>query len=149
MSGTDYTYIFAHIHKQSNIHLAPGLKEYGVNVGQFPHLMCVCDNPGLTQDEIAVKTRTDKSTVAKMIKQLVDSGFVRRSDNAEDKRSHFVFPTARALKIYPLIVREKRKWHDLLMSNFTQTERQIFDVLLAKLSSDLPPANRNGADRRK
>lgn len=133
MAGVDYTYIFSHVHKQASIHLAPRLKELGVNVGQFPHLMCVCNNPGITQDEISVRTKTDKSTVAKMIKQLLDAGFVKREDNADDKRSHFVFPTQKALRIYPAIVKEKQDWHDTLTRSLTSEERQIFDLLLAKL----------------
>ncbi|MCC8189124.1 MAG: MarR family transcriptional regulator [Planctomycetes bacterium] len=133
MDEVDYTYHCAHVHKQSNIFLATRLKQLGLNVGQFPHLMCVCSNPGLTQDQIALKTKTDKSTVAKMVKQLVDAGFLTRKDNTEDKRSYFVFPTQKALDAYPEIAAEKRKWHAILTSNFTDTERKIFDLLLVKL----------------
>lgn len=134
MAEIDYTMIFAHLHKQSNLFLANRLKELGINIGQFPHLMCVCDNPGLTQDEIAVKTKTDKSTVAKMIRQLVDAGFLRRKDNAGDKRSHFVFPTRKALAIRPAIAKEKQKWHAELTGALTEAERHIFAILVQKIA---------------
>ena len=133
MSEIDYTMTFAHLHKQSNIFLANRLRELGINVGQFPHLMCVCGHPGITQDEIATRTKTDKSTVAKMVKQLAELGFVKRKDNPEDQRSYFVFPTAKALRVYPAIAKEKRRWHDVLLGNLTPAERQILDLLLAKL----------------
>ena len=133
MSETDYTMIFAHVHKQANMFLANRLKELGINVGQFPHLMCLCDHPGITQDEIAERTKTDKSTVAKMVRQLADAGFVRRCENAHDKRSHFVFPTQKALDIHPAIAREKRKWHAELTKNLTPAERSVLDMILTKL----------------
>jgi Transcriptional regulators len=133
MAEVDYTMIFAHLHKQSNIFLAPRLKELGINVGQFPHLLCVCDKPGIMQDEIAVRTKTDKSTVAKMIRQLVDAGFVTRHENIDDRRSHLVFPTKKALAVYPRIAEEKCVWHASLTATLTEAERQILAMLLAKI----------------
>lgn len=134
MPEVDYTMLFAHVHKQSNIFLADRLKELGVNVGQFPHLMRVCATPGLTQDEIAEKTRTDKSTVAKMLKQLDGAGFVTRKGNPGDKRSLLVFPTQKALDVYPAIMKEKRRWHEKLTGGLTATERHVLDMLLAKIA---------------
>lgn len=133
MAEVDYTMIFAHLHKQSNIFLAPRLKEMGINVGQFPHLLCVCEKPGITQDEIAVRTKTDKSTVAKMMRQLVDAGFVTRHENIDDRRSLLVFPTKKGVAVYPRIAEEKRQWHNSLTENLTDVERQVLGMTLAKI----------------
>ena len=129
----DYTRTFAHIYRQSVVFYAARLKELGLNGGQLPHLLCVCDHPGLTQEQIAEKTRTDKSTVTKMLKQLVEMDLVERRGNADDRRSYNVFPTQKALAIYPIIAAEKRRWHEALTRDLTDTEREILRLLLEKL----------------
>lgn len=134
MNTVDYSKMFAHLHKQSNLFFAERFKDLGISAGQFPYLLVVCDNPGLTQDEIAAKTRTDKSTVAKMVGQLEKTGFLRRKENPDDGRSRCVFPTARGLETYPAIAKEKEAWHALLLENFTETEKLVLDILLQKLN---------------
>lgn len=130
----DYTRICAHVHKQSMIFFGNTLKEFGINAGQFPPLMCVCEYPGLTQEQIAEQTKTDKSTVAKMIKQLMEAGLIVRKGNPDDKRSYHIFPTRKALKIYPGIAEKKRRWHESLTRNLTGAEKAILGMLLDKLN---------------
>lgn len=129
----DYTRICAHVHRQSLIFFGGKLREFGINAGQFPPLMCICDHPGFTQDQIADEVRIDKSTVAKVIKQLIESGFVRREENPADKRSYFVFPTEKARETYPKIAEEKRRWHESLLENLTEAEREVLRMLFEKL----------------
>lgn len=131
----DYTRICAHVHKQSMAYYSMRLREYGINAGQFPPLVCACENPGLTQEQIAEKTRTDKSTVAKMIKQLVEGGWIRRRPHPDDKRSNLIFPTDKALTLYPTIAEEKRKWHEALTADLTDAERMVLWMLLEKLKA--------------
>ncbi len=100
----DYIKIFSVIYWQSQSFCAKRLKDLGVTCGQFMYILCICDNPGISQEKVAESTCIDKSTVAKAVQQLLQGGFITRQISAEDRRVNELYPTEKAKEIYPKIV---------------------------------------------
>ncbi len=63
----------------------------------------VCRQPGLSQREILQNLGIDKSRASHLLKELEVKGYVQRITAEQDARSIVVFPTEKALEVYPRI----------------------------------------------
>lgn len=109
------------------------LKESEVTSGQFMYIVCICENVAQTQDELSQRLMIDKSTVAKVLSQLETTGYITKIQNLNDRREFNIFPTDKALVIYPQILEMKDEWHRKMTENFSDIERDIFEKLMEKV----------------
>ena len=121
------------IYRKSNIHYDRELRKLGLKSGMMMYIMCLCDNPGISQEEMAKDLMIDKSTVAKAIKQLVEEGYVLRSQSEVDNREYILQPSAKALKVYEQLNRTQEAWFQTLTAGMTEVERTLFLSLLDKI----------------
>ena len=61
--------------------------------GGIASLGLIVGNPGISQNEIAKQTGTDKSIIVSIIDQLEELGWAVRTPSATDKRRHALYPT--------------------------------------------------------
>ncbi|TGE31405.1 MarR family transcriptional regulator [Desulfosporosinus sp. Sb-LF] len=109
------------------------LKELGVSSGQFMFIVCICENVAQTQDELSQRLIIDKSTVAKILSQLETDGYITKTINSNDRRACSIFPTDKAVAIYPKILEIKDEWHNKMTENFSDIERDVFEKLMVKV----------------
>lgn len=62
--------------------------EDGPTPRQFAVLVCVADNPGLSQTDLVRATGIDRSTLTEIIRRLVRRGLVTRRRTAADQRAN-------------------------------------------------------------
>jgi len=130
----DLTKVFSIIYRQSQIFYSKELKDLNITSGQFMYIICICENPGLSQDLLSSKLHIDKSTVAKTVQQLLlKEDYIIRTVSKEDKRVNNLFPTSKSTLLYPEILKVKQKWHDSLTQSMTDIEKEIFEMLLDKV----------------
>jgi len=135
----DYIKIFSVIYWQSQGFCAKRLKDLGVTCGQFMYILCICDNPGVSQEKVAELTCIDKSTVAKAVQQLLKGGFITRQVSREDRRVNELYPTEKATSIYPEIVQIVNDFHEEQLRGLTDIERDLFMRLLQKIFEHVKP----------
>ena len=133
----DFTKIFATVSRQAQIFYSRELINEDIQYGQMMCIMCVCERPGLLQDEIAAEIMVDKSTVARVLIQLLETGYVTRQVNKSDRRKNHIYPTEKALLLNTSLLEIKEKWHNQLTNNMTEMELIIFMQMLEKI--DLMP----------
>ena len=109
------------------------LGELGVSSGQFIYIVCICEHQGYTQDEISQHLLIDKSTVAKALSQLEANGFITKKINSNNRRAFNIFPTEKAIVIYPKILKIKDEWHHRMTENLSDIERDVFEKLMEKV----------------
>lgn len=73
-----------------------GLEEFEIGWGQQFFLECVCDNPGITPQELKDYVHVDKATVTKVIKTLLKLEYITVQADETDKRVRHVFLTEKA-----------------------------------------------------
>lgn len=112
------------------------LKDLGCNSGYIPYLMNIEAYPDITQDGVAENTGLDKSTVAKMIRRLVDEGCITRSVDDGDKRAYNLHIAAKGREVLPMVRASAQKFNRHLTRNLTEVERKIFEMLLDKLCEE-------------
>ncbi len=106
---------------------------YGVTAAQVPIIIVVCQQEGILQNDVVEQLSLEKSVVAKSVGKLIKAGFLTREVNTKDKRAYNLFPTKKALDIYPKLVKQGQECMNRLTTGFSDEEQKQLDILLEKL----------------
>jgi len=128
---------FSIIHRQSSMYLDRQLKAEHITGSQYTHILVICENPGVSQEEISDRLKIDKGSVARTVKQFESEGYITRLTAAEDKRQYHIFPTAKAEALYRKIHGIAVASENRLTGNFTDIEREILKNLLDRVILNL------------
>nr|WP_122013063.1 MarR family transcriptional regulator [Maliibacterium massiliense] len=120
--------------RYNQIYFSKCFEHLGLTGGQYLFIINICLDRGITQDQLADKLAMNKSTIARVVAQLEEGGFLLRRSNENDKRVYNLYPTEKATAMLPQIVDIIQQWNDCLTEDFTQEERDIFEVLMIKLT---------------
>ena len=112
-------------------------KEFNLQRGQFVFLTRVCENPGFNQIELSNLLKVDKTTTTKVVKKLIDEGYITRERDHTDKRMWRLIPTNKALNVYPAISEEENRNIDVCFSDFTENEKQLVYKLVKKMRKNI------------
>ena len=102
---------------------------------QHPYLRRICENPGISQDQLAKRLHVNKSNVARQLALLEQNGFIVRKESAKDKRQLEVYPLEKGMEIYPRILEVIKDWNDELLAGFSIKEKQQLANMLQRLMS--------------
>lgn len=89
----------------------------------------------MTQDHLARRIFINKSNVARQLVFLETSGFVERRPSQDDKRTTLVFPTQKALDVFPKIRQTFRDWESLVAADLTQEQQAQMILMLEKMKA--------------
>jgi MarR family transcriptional regulator, transcriptional regulator for hemolysin len=109
---------------------------FGVSVSQAILLAELRRHDGCSQDELRVRVKLDKGNVTRALQRLEKNGFVRRRQDAADRRVVRVYATRKAVstdrELHALAVR----WNDRLTEGFSSEERQTLISLLLRMEAN-------------
>ncbi|HRX57403.1 MAG TPA: MarR family transcriptional regulator [Eubacteriales bacterium] len=128
---------FAIIHRQASVYLDRQLKNHHITGSQYTHILVICENPGISQEEISEKLKIDKGPVARTVKQFEQDGLVRRLISAEDKRQYQIYPTAAGKALYDSIRGVAVASENRLTRGFSDVERELLKKLLDQVCANL------------
>ena len=124
--------IYRKIIKRRNVLSAP----YGLTAAQVPIVIQVCLNEGISQKDLIMQIGLEKSVVGKSIKNLIDSGYLIRVKNPQDKRGYNLYPTQAARDVLPEILLQGKDSMALLLEGFSEEEKTTFSFLLEKMAKN-------------
>lgn len=97
------------------------------------YIIKICDNPGLSQENIVNELHIDRGAVARAVKQLESDGYIIRTNAPGDKRQYSIYPTARAQETCQRIRNIVADCENFLSQDLTEVERELFNILLNKI----------------
>lgn len=100
------------------------LKKIGLTMGQFPFLLQIDENDGISQENLSRNLMISKSTTALIIRQLLDSGMISRVKDPEDHRNYNLHITQSGKVLVPKIREIINQCHEYLLQNFPESEKQ-------------------------
>ena len=112
-------------------------REFKLQRGQFIFLTRICEQPGINLIDLSNILKVDKTTTTKAIQRLISKEYVQRRRDNKDKRMWHLYPTEKAVAIYPLIIDEENRNIDVCLSGFSQEERVIVHRLVKKMSENI------------
>lgn len=109
------------------------LKKHGLTVALWPTMMCLWEEEGVTQRDIAEKSKVEKSTTTRTLDKLERLGLVERQPNPHSRRSFRIYLTdeGRALKdtLLPIPVAVNKE----VLSSLHEVEQKEMIRLLQKM----------------
>lgn len=93
------TYVINHISRQLTSALNAELQSHGVAPGQFPVLMCLWEQDGLTQRELYQRVKIEQATMSNTLKRMERDCLIYREPDPEDRRSTRIHLTGMAKKL--------------------------------------------------
>lgn len=130
-------YLFNQVFNAYRINLERSLNSIGLHSGQVFILISLWSKNGQKQNDIANSLNLSPPTVNKMIKSLVDSGFLESQKDETDGRATRVWLTEKGIEIRSKV---EVIWQDLendVYSNLTETEKIVLYQLLEKTLKNL------------
>ena len=107
---------------------------HGLADAQFPILMSLLHEDGVSQDELTQHHMLDKATVARSVARLEELGYVTREPDEHDRRVKRVLVTEQARAIQPELHATREQWSETLTDGFTAEERETLDLLLGRMA---------------
>lgn len=118
----------------ANIYRAEMYEKLDIGPYQDSYILCICNNPGISQEEISKKLYVHKSSVARQLPSLEEKGFVTRMPDARDKRILLVFPTEKALSAITEIRRIHEEWNNMITGGLSENEKEIFCSVCSRIA---------------
>ncbi len=103
--------------------------------GHYSYVLCICREPGRSQEEIAQDLCVNKSTVARNLNFLEENGYILRRPLPSDKRQFSVLPTEKMLAILPETKTASMEWMSLLSEGIPQKELDVFNAVLHRMET--------------
>ena len=113
------------------------LKDLPIRSGQQDFFYVVSINEGITQKELSEHLYIGKSTTAKAIKNLVDSGYIRKEKDEKDKRSDRLYLTEKGREISPRIQQGFIEVVNVAMKDLSDEEIETSIKLLNKILNNV------------
>ncbi|MEE0950217.1 MAG: MarR family transcriptional regulator [Streptococcus equinus] len=108
-------------------------KELGLNNNLYIYIIRTCEEPGMFLGELADNVQIDRTTAFRTIKKLVKLGYFELKNDSINQKIKRVFPTQKAMDIYPQLHEYEQKQSDFLLSNLSTEEIAQLKQLMAKL----------------
>jgi DNA-binding MarR family transcriptional regulator/GNAT superfamily N-acetyltransferase len=112
-------------------------KKDGLQKGQFIFITRICENAGINLIELTNLLRVDKTTTTKAVQKLIESAFVEKKRDDRDKRIWRLYPTGKALSIYPRIIAEENRNIDGCCCGLTAEERDAAGLLIRTMRENI------------
>lgn len=130
----DLTKTISLLHRKMNKELNVRLAQLELSSAQSRLLQLLHHNGEMTQADLCEELRLDKSTVAKALDGMENSGLVTKTVNPEDSRSFLVSPTRKAMEITPKAQEVLAGWAEDVTSGLTTEEQECFLRLIGQVA---------------
>ena len=111
--------------------------EDGPTPRQFALMLCIQQNPGASQIELVRRSGIDRSTLAEMLRRLVERGLVARQRTEDDQRANELRLTAAGEAMLARAVPAVAAAQERILAPIPAAQRKSLIKLLG-LIADLP-----------
>ena len=122
------------------------LRPLGLSAGQFPVLMLLYKEQNIMQETLVRHYHVDKGTIARTVKKLIDSGYIRRIVDPANRRAVRLFLTEQGEKIAPVLQAIDREWEAQICAGLSQDEKISINTLMHTVALNSHLAMKNSGD---
>jgi DNA-binding MarR family transcriptional regulator len=115
------------IYRCTQVYLDKKLEKLNLTTGSYPYLLVLNNNQGISQNEISRELNVDKAMSARIVKKLIDYGYIRKEENENDIRAYKLYLTNKGKEVIPEIIEIIQEWTDMLIEG--NAEEQIENSL--------------------
>ena len=116
------------------------LEQYGFGRAHHRVLHFVNRMPGLTVAELLDVLKITKQSLARVLKQLIDTGHIIQVQGLRDRRQRELYPTTRGRTLLLALARpQSRRIHDALQAGSAEDRMAVERFLKAMVNPELRP----------
>ncbi len=109
------------------------LKKHGLTIALWPTLMCLWEEEGVTQRDIAEKSKVENSTTTRTLDKLEKLELVERRADPNSRRSFRIYLTEKGKALEEVLIPIPIKLNKELMEALDTDEQQQMIGLLRKM----------------
>ncbi|KAB0481506.1 MarR family transcriptional regulator [Vibrio sp. IB15] len=109
------------------------LKKHGLTIALWPTLMCLWEEEGVTQRDIAEKSKVENSTTTRTLDKLEKLELVERRADPNSRRSFRIYLTEKGKALEEVLIPIPIKLNKELMEALDTNEQQQIIGLLKKM----------------
>jgi len=111
--------------------------EHGVNTGQFPVLLRLWEEDGVTQASLVEDLAVEQPTMAGTLKRMERDGLIKRVADPNDGRQSHIHLTRRGRTLEEALVSSARETNTVALAGLTATETTQFVKLVKRMIENL------------
>lgn len=119
--------------------LGTEIAAHGVTPGQFPVLMCLWKQDGLTQRELYQRVHIEQATMSNTLGRMERDGLIRRKPDPDDRRASRVLLTAKGRKLEVKIADATKAVDAMAQGKLKKIDTKAMMVLMAEMIENLAP----------
>ena len=120
------SYLINILGRQFSRALQERTQDLGVVSGQFPALLFLWEEEGITQSELCRLIQVEQPTMANTLKRMERDGLIERKPDPEDKRRSRIFLTERAKSLHDPVIGCAKEVNKIAMEGLSKQEKKIF-----------------------
>ncbi len=118
--------------------------QYQVTASQGYTLLALPENESITMNALSESMGLANSTMTRMVDQLVDKGFVRRTTDDGDRRVVRVGLTGQGREMRRNLEQALQYFYGLVLDEIPQEERQVFLQVLKRVVAAIEKVRKKG-----
>ena len=107
--------------------------KFALSITEWRIMAVLGEYPGISADEISIKTQLEKSILSRAISKLLKRHLINRIISADDRRRSKIYLSETGKPVYEEIVPLSYNYETQLLSCLTASEKQIFGDLIDRL----------------
>ncbi|MBR7130994.1 MAG: MarR family transcriptional regulator [Lentisphaeria bacterium] len=104
-----------------------------VTMAQFPFVIGIVENDGISQEKLSAKLSMGKSTTAAVVKELEKKNLIIRNVDQADRRNFQLHATKKAIMLYPEIRKVIDRCNTIISDGLSPEELSVFCSLLSRV----------------
>ncbi len=120
---------------------------WGLTAQQFWMLVAIGEHPGISQVEIAARTRAEPPDVSRALAALVGRGLVRTAPDPDDRRRTLVWLTRAGTRLVKELAPVARSIRDSMLAGMTRDEIAALTAALQRILENLDALDERRATR--
>ncbi len=110
---------------------------HGVTRGQFPVLLMLWEQEGVTQTQLAERLAVEQPTMANTLKRMERDGLIERVPDAEDRRQARIHLTPRGRALEEVLTASARETNAVALAGLEPAETQQLLALARRVIQNL------------
>lgn len=111
-------------------------KEMKLSRGQYLYLVRIKENPGIISDHLAGMLNVDRTTAARSIHKLEQSGLVQKQNDKQNKKIKHLFVTVQGEQLALKIEHENAYSNEIVLAGLDQDQKEKLAILLQKVEQN-------------
>lgn len=133
-------YVINHLSRLMTQALGEKLKAHDVTPGQFPVLLCLWEQDGLTQRELYVRVNIEQATMSNTLKRMERDGLVFRKSDPNDRRASRVHLTTKAQKLESKLTSAAKDVNKTALGKLKKKDKKVLMELMEQMIGNLEAA---------